>query len=248
MQRQARKKRKTSFSTFNSRSSPVVEPASTSNAQFQPQPLMPSVDVFSFRWLNTGTCFASGKPSHWHSCCPAMAKQASLAPNWLDEGLQTGAVCFKFLCRNLIFEAECRNVNQERLNVSSFFCRHTISFGLVQGLWGPVDFSIVPSVRGRLFKCINLWHTLLVSCSFWMLLARATKFPSSSFLNLFTEHIVPPTVNSSFLSKAVNRLLSFNLVPESFTFLTLFTRFFSSTLVFILDSTHIYAFFCWQKI
>lgn len=185
MQRQAHKKRKTSFPTFNSRSSLVVDQASTSNAQFKPQPLMPSVAVFCSYWLNTGTCFAIGKPSHWHSCCPAMAKQSSQAPNWLNEGPQSGAVCFKFLCMNLIFEAECRNVNQERLNVSSFFCHHTVSFGLVQGLWEPVDFSVLPSVLERLFKCINLWHTLLVSCSFWMLLAMGTKFPSSSFRNLF---------------------------------------------------------------
>lgn len=129
--------------TFNSRFSPVVSPASTSNTQFQPQPLMPSVAVFSSCWLNTGTCFACEKPSHWYSRYPAMAKQASRAPNWLDEGPQSGAVCFNFLCRNLIFEAECCNVNQEYLNVSSFFWRHAVSFGLIQGLWEPVDFSIL---------------------------------------------------------------------------------------------------------
>ena len=129
--------------TFNSRFSPVVSPASTSNTQFQPQPLMPSVAVFSSCWLNTGTCFACEKLSHWHSCYPAMAKQASRAPNWLDEGPQSGAVCFNFLCRNLIFEAECCNVNQEYLNVFSFFWRHAVSFGLIQGLWEPVDFSIL---------------------------------------------------------------------------------------------------------
>ena len=114
--------------------------------QLQTHSFNPSLScqaVFSSCWLNTGTCFACEKPSHWYSRYPAMAKQASRAPNWLDEGPQSGAVCFNFLCRNLIFEAECCNVNQEYLNVSSFFWRHAVSFGLIQGLWEPVDFSIL---------------------------------------------------------------------------------------------------------
>ena len=32
------------------------------------QPLMLSGPVFSSCWLNTATCFACGKPRHWHSC------------------------------------------------------------------------------------------------------------------------------------------------------------------------------------
>ena len=112
------------------------------------------------------------------------------------------------------------------------------------------QFYTVPSVRGGLFKCINLWHTLLASCSFWMLLARATKFPSSSFRNLFTKPFVPPTVNNSFISEAVNRLLSFNLIPERFHIPDIvYPLFFihSGEHRFISDSRHIYAFICWQK-
>ena len=176
------------------------------------------------------------------------SKHFKLQIDWTKDHNQVQ--CFNFLWRNLIFEAECRNVDQERLNVSSFFWLHAVSFGLIQGLWEPVDFSFLPSVRGRLFKCINLWHTLLVSRSFWMLLARATKFSSSSFRTFFTKPFVPPTVNSSFLSKAVNRLLSFNLVPERFhipdiVYPLCFIHYGEHR--FISDSRHIYAFICWQK-
>lgn len=62
---------------------------------------------------------------------------------------------------------------------------------------------------------------------------------------------MPPTVDSSFLSKAVNRLLSFNLVPERFHIPDIVYPLFSSTMHgehrFISDSRHIYAFICWQK-
>ena len=77
---QARKKKKTTFSTSNNRSSSVGTPASTSRSQFQPQPLMLNVPGFPSRRPNTGTCFACGKPGHWRSCCPTMAKQASQTP------------------------------------------------------------------------------------------------------------------------------------------------------------------------
>ena len=76
---QARKKKKTTFSTSNNRSSSVGIPASTPRSQFQPQPLMLNVPGFPSRRPNTGTCFASGKPGHWRSC-PTMAKQASQTP------------------------------------------------------------------------------------------------------------------------------------------------------------------------
>lgn len=77
---QARKKKKTTFSTSNNRSSSVGTPVSTSRSQFQPQPLMLNVPGFPSRRPNTGTCFACGKPGHWRSCCPTMAKQASQTP------------------------------------------------------------------------------------------------------------------------------------------------------------------------
>ena len=47
---------------------------------FQHQPLMLNVPGFPSRRPNTGTCFACGKPGHWRSCCPTMAKQTSHTP------------------------------------------------------------------------------------------------------------------------------------------------------------------------
>ena len=76
---QAHKKKKTTFST-NYRSSSVGTPPSTSSLQFQHQPLMLNVSGYPSRRPNTGTCFACGKPGHWHSCCPMMAKQTSHIP------------------------------------------------------------------------------------------------------------------------------------------------------------------------
>ena len=61
---------------------------------------------------------------------------------------------------------------------------------------------------------------------------------------------MPPTVDSSFLSEAVNRLLSFNLVPERFHISDIvYPLFFIhyGEHRFISDSRHIYAFICWQK-
>ena len=73
-----RKKRSSSFAA-NRRSSLVrpLAPA-TSSASFQQQPqviqsLVPSSSTV--RRPNMGSCFASGKPGHWRSTCPAMAKQ-----------------------------------------------------------------------------------------------------------------------------------------------------------------------------
>ena len=77
---QARKKKKTTFSTSNYRSSSVGTPPSTSSSKFQHQPLMMNVPGFPFRRPYTGTCFACGKPGHWRSCCPMMAKQTSHTP------------------------------------------------------------------------------------------------------------------------------------------------------------------------
>ena len=77
---QARKKRKTTFSSSNNRSSSVGTLASTSSSQFQHQPLMLNVPGFPSRRPNTGTYFACGKPGHWRSCCPTMAKQTSQTP------------------------------------------------------------------------------------------------------------------------------------------------------------------------
>ena len=73
-----RKKRSSSFAA--SRRSSLVRPSApaTSSASFQQQPqviqsLVPS--SFTVRRPNMGSCFACGKPGHWRSTCPAMAKQ-----------------------------------------------------------------------------------------------------------------------------------------------------------------------------
>lgn len=220
--------------TFNCRFSPVVSPASTSNKQFQPQPLMPSVAVFSSCWLNTGTCFACEKPSHWHSCYPAMAKQASRAPNWLDEGPQSAAVCFNFLCRNLIFETECRNVNQEHLNVSSFFRRHAVSFGLIQGLWEPVDFSILHCTfsSGRGFL-VYQFVAYFVSFMFILnVISQGYKIPFFQLPKPFLQSLLClQQLTVLFYPKLLIGSSVLTSSQKGFTFLTLFTHLFSSTLV-----------------
>ena len=76
-----KKKRSSSFAA--SRRSALVCPSApvTSSASSQQQPqaiqsLVPS--SFTVRRLNMGSCFACGKPGHWRSTCPAMAKQLCL--------------------------------------------------------------------------------------------------------------------------------------------------------------------------
>ena len=73
-----RKKRSSSFAA--NRRALLVRPSvpATSSASFQQQPqviqsLVPS--SFTVRRPNMGSCFACGKPGHWRSTCPAMAKQ-----------------------------------------------------------------------------------------------------------------------------------------------------------------------------
>ena len=77
---QARKNKKTTFSTINNRSSSVGAPASTPSSEFQPQSLMLNVPGFPSRRPSAGTCFACGKPGHWRSCFPTIAKQSSQTP------------------------------------------------------------------------------------------------------------------------------------------------------------------------
>ena len=73
------KKKRTSSFTANRRASlarPSAPSTSVANTQLQPsaiQPLVPS--SFTVRRPNMGSCFACGKPGHWRSTCPAMAKQ-----------------------------------------------------------------------------------------------------------------------------------------------------------------------------
>ena len=73
-----KKKRSSSFAA--SRRSSLVRPsapftASASSPQ-QPQAIQSLVpSSFTVRRPNMGSCFACGKPGHWRSTCPAMAKQ-----------------------------------------------------------------------------------------------------------------------------------------------------------------------------
>ena len=73
-----KKKRSSSFAA--SRRSSLVRPSahftSSANSQQQSQAI-PSLAPSSFtvRRPNMGSCFACGKPGHWRSTCPAMAKQ-----------------------------------------------------------------------------------------------------------------------------------------------------------------------------
>ena len=73
------KKKRSSLYAASRRSSLVrLSAPSTSlgSTQQQPQatqPLVPS--SFTVRRPNMGSCFACGKPGHWRSTCPAMAKQ-----------------------------------------------------------------------------------------------------------------------------------------------------------------------------
>ena len=73
-----KKKRSSSFAA--SRRSSIVRPSasvtSSASSQQQPQPIQSLVpSSFMVRRPNMGSCFACGKPGHWRSTCPAMAKQ-----------------------------------------------------------------------------------------------------------------------------------------------------------------------------
>ena len=55
---------------------------------------------------NIDTCFAFGKPEHWHACCPAMTKQFGFPTSkWPHEQDLSGAVPSCFHRNNFILEA-----------------------------------------------------------------------------------------------------------------------------------------------
>ena len=73
-----KKKRSSSFAAGRRSSLVRLSAPFTSSASSQQQPqavqsLVPS--SFTVRRPNMGSCFACGKPRHWRSTCPAMAKQ-----------------------------------------------------------------------------------------------------------------------------------------------------------------------------
>ena len=58
----------------------------------------------------------------------------------------------------MIFEAESRNTDQDCLDVTSVSSDVApLVLGAVKASQSTVDISIQPSVRGRLFKCIDLF-------------------------------------------------------------------------------------------
>lgn len=68
-----------------------------------------------------------------------------------------------FLCSDMIFDAESRNSDQECLDVTSVSSDVTpLVLGAVKDSESTVDISIQPSVRGRLFKCIDFWRTFAI--------------------------------------------------------------------------------------
>ena len=74
-----KKKRSSSFAAGRRSSLVRLSAPFTSSASSQQQPqavqsLVPS--SFTVRRPNMGSCFACGKPGHWRSTCPAMAKQS----------------------------------------------------------------------------------------------------------------------------------------------------------------------------
>ena len=86
---QAGKKKKTTLSTLNNRSSPVGTPASTSSSQMQPQPLMSNVPVFR---LLVDPVSGPVLPVESVPVTRRWTSQTCQTPKWLDEGQQSGAV------------------------------------------------------------------------------------------------------------------------------------------------------------
>ncbi|CAH3190964.1 unnamed protein product, partial [Porites evermanni] len=170
--------------------------ASTSSSQFQHQPLMLNVPGFPSRRTNTGTCFACGKPGHWRSC----------------------AIFSNFLCSDMIFEAESRNSDQECLDVASVSSDVTpLVLGAVKDSESTVDISIQPSVRGRLFKCIDFWRTLPASQFILNVISQGYKIPFFQLPTPFYKaNNASARSNSSFVTIAVNELLSLNLIDDVF--------------------------------
>ena len=80
-----------------------------------------------------------------------------------------------------------------------------------------VDISIQPSVRGRLFKCIDFWCTLPASQFILNVISQVYKIPFFQLPTPFYKgNNASARLNSSFVTIAVNELLSLNLIEEIF--------------------------------
>ena len=158
-----KKKRSSSFAA--SRRSSLVRPSApaTSSASSQQQrqtiqSLVPS--SFTVRRPNMGSCFVCGKPGHWCSTCPAMAKQQPpSASKRLQDPDKSGVVNSIFDHNDLVMEAEDDSASDGNL-VS--FCSeiHPLILDSMGDSLVTFNFSSQPTVRGRLKLCIPFWRSL----------------------------------------------------------------------------------------
>ena len=118
----------------------------------------------------------------------------------------------------MIFEAESRNSDLECLDVTSDFSDVTpLVLAAVKDSESTVDISILPSVRGRFFKWIDFWRTLPASQFILNVISQGYKI---SFFQLPTPFYklnnASARSDNSFVTIALNELLSLNLVEEIF--------------------------------
>ena len=118
----------------------------------------------------------------------------------------------------MIFEADSRNSDQECLDVTSVSSDVTpLVLGAVKDSESTVDISVQPSVRGRLFKCIDFWRTLPASQFILNVISQGYKIPFFQLPTPFYKvNNASARSNSSFVTIAVNELLSLNLIEEIF--------------------------------
>ena len=118
----------------------------------------------------------------------------------------------------MIFEADSRNSDQECLDVTSVSSDVTpLVLGAVKDSESTVDISVQPSVRGRLFKCIDFWRTLPASQFVLNVISQGYKIPFFQLPTPFYKvNNASARSNSSFVTIAVNELLSLNLIEEIF--------------------------------
>ena len=118
----------------------------------------------------------------------------------------------------MIFEAESRNSDQECLDVTSVFSDVTpLVLAAVKDSESTVEISIQPSVRGRLFKCIDFWRTLPASQFILNVISQGYKIPFFQLPTPFYKvNNASACSNNSFVTIALNELLSLDLIEKIF--------------------------------